>query len=281
MKIGFKFILAIALALVFFTGCKSKKAATSSTDAAALVQKNQKELFADVLDKSVKYSSISTKGSIEFRRGNSSRKMPAVIKLIKDSVLQVSIRIPLLGSEAMRVNMTPQGFTIIDRLTERYATERFENIDFLQNIDLNYYNLQALLTNQLFLAGKKDVQKSNSSSFSVSEANNNYVLKAKDSAGLMYNFTVNSEDRLVLTAISHSRQEGTIGWGYEDFIDKDGRSYPQSMVAKINVMKKKAEIAISYNNVEFDKNISVDLSEPRNYKKVSVLDIVSSYMNVK
>ena len=280
MKTDIKNILIVVVLALVFTGCKLKKTAIQTTADTALGQKTQEDLFSDILDKSLKYQSISTKGSIEFRRGNSSKKMPAVCKLLKDSALQISIRIPLLGTEAMKINMTPESVTIIDRMTERYATERFEDIGFLKNIDLNYYNLQDLITNHLFVPGKKGIAPSDVSKYNLSATNNAYILNTKDRTGLSYNFAVNGADRIIATSITHEQENASMRWSYNDFVEERGYTYPQNMVASLEAMEKKIEVSITYTKADFNNGTEIDLSVPKRYKKVNIQDIISSYMNI-
>lgn len=271
-------VLFVMFSLLLVSGCKSKKTLATGGD---LTKKTHKEVVADALKSELNFKTITSKGNIELKSGNSSNKVPAVFKIIKDSVLQVSLRIPIIGGEALRMDMTPEGIVIIDRMKKRYFTESFKDSEFLKQLDFNFYNLQALFTNKLFIPGKKEVEYNDYNNFLVNVANELYMLQTKGKGGLSYNFAVDATDHIVSTLIHNEKQNLSLQWSYTDFIKDNELTYPTSMQAKIDVMKKRADIVISYNKLDIDKDFSVDTSIPSKYTKVTFKDLLGSYLKLK
>lgn len=271
-------VLFVIFSLLLVSGCKSKKTLATGGD---LTKKTHKEVVADALKSELNFKTITSKGNIELKSGNSSNKVPAVFKIIKDSVLQVSLRIPIIGGEALRMDMTPEGIVIIDRMKKRYFTESFKDSEFLKQLDFNFYNLQALFTNKLFIPGKKGVEYNDYNNFVVNVANELYMLQTKGKGSLSYNFAVDATDHIVSTLIHNEKQNLSLQWSYTDFIKDNELTYPTSMQAKIDVMKKRADIVISYNKLDIDKDFSVDTSIPSKYTKVTFKDLLGSYLKLK
>lgn len=271
-------VLFVMFSLLLVSGCKSKKTLTTGGD---LTKKTHKEVVADALKSELNFKTITSKGSIELKSGNSSNKVPAVFKIIKDSVLQVSLRIPIIGGEALRMDMTPEGIVIIDRMKKRYFTESFKDSEFLKQLDFNFYNLQALFTNKLFIPGKKEVEYNDYNNFVVNVANELYMLQTKGKGSLSYNFAVDATDHIVSTLIHNEKQNLSLQWSYADFIKDNDLTYPTTMQAKIDAMKKRADIVISYNKLDIDKDFSVDTSIPSKYTKVTFKDLLGSYLKLK
>lgn len=273
------FIASFAI-LFSLSGCKSKKALTGGGQ---LAEKTHSQVIADVIGTQLKYTSISTKGNIEFKIGSSGQKAPAVYKLIKDSVLQVSIRIPipLLGSEVFRVNITPDSIVIIDRMKKRYVSEDISVLG--KNAGFNFYNLQDLFTNQLFYPGDKSVDQSDYEKYTISSANNLYLLQAKNKTNTTYNFAVDATNRISSTLIYNKKKDITIQWTYSDFMVDNQYTYPTTMSAKVDVAKKRLDVDITFSKLDIDnaKGLDVDMSIPSKYTKVDLSEILSAYLKAK
>ncbi len=269
-------VLFVMFSLLLVSGCKSKKTLATGGE---LAKKTHKEVVADVLKTELNFKTITSKGNIELKSGSSSKKVSATFKIIKDSVLQVSLR--GFGIEVMRMDLTPERIVIIDRWKKQYFSESFKDSEFLKQLDFNFYNLQALFTNKLFIPGKQEVEYNDYNNFVVNVANDLYMLQTKGRGSLSYNFAVDATDHIVSTLIHNEKQNLSLQWSYTDFIKDNELTYPTVMQAKIEVVKKRADIVISYNKLDIDKDFSVDTSIPAKYTKVSFTDLLGSYLKLK
>jgi len=271
-------VLFVIFSLILISGCKSKKTITTGGE---LIKKTYKEVIADALKTEINFKTLTSKGNVELKSGSSSQKVPAVFKIVKDSILQVSLRIPIIGGEAMRMDMTPESIVIIDRLKKQYFSENFKDSEFLKKLDFNFYNLQALFTNKLFIPGKREISSSDYDNFMVTMANDLYMLQTRGKAALSYNFAVDASDHIVSTLIYNEQQNLSLQWSYQDFIQDNGLTYPTTMLAKMEVAKKRADINISYNKLDIDKDFNVDTSIPSKYTKVGFKDLIGAYLKLK
>lgn len=265
------------IAIFFLIGCKSKNTVTTGGE---LSKKTHQEVIHDTKSKEIAFNTISAKGNIELIAGNSSKKTSAVFKIIKDSVLQVSVR-PVFGMEALRMDITPSGITIIDRFKKQYFTENFNDSDYLKQMDFNFYNLQALFTNQLFIPGQTSVDYNDYKKFNINVANNLYMLQTKGKGGVLYNFAIDASDHIVSTLILNEKQNLSIQWSYMDFIEDNKFIYPTNMLAKLEFGKHKADIGISYNKLEINDNFNIDTTIPSKYPKVGFKELIGSYIKLK
>lgn len=268
------------LSIFFFsalliTGCKSKKTVIGG----ALETKSHSQIINDVLDKEIKYTSISTKGSIEMKTGSSSTKLSAQYKIIKDSIIQMSVLAPLIKTEVLRINFTPDSIIVLDRYKKQYVAEKITDIKDV--IQFNYANLQALLTNRLFLPGANDVSAADFKKYEVSSTGDVYQLQTADKNKVAYNFAVDASDHIVSTLIFSKKNNVTIQWSYDEFTNDNGLIYPQKMEAKIDALKSRLDIGIEYSKLEIDKPITVSTSISQKYNRVSIKDFIKSYMKSK
>lgn len=273
------FLVVVTIAsLLLVSSCKSKKTVTTG---GTLTEKSHNQIIEDALSAQVEYKTLSTKGTVEFKIGSSSQKVPAVFKMIKDSVLQASLRIPILGGEAMRLTITPDSIILIDRMKKQYIAESFKNSKAIANFDFNFYNLQALFTNRLFIPGNKEVVKKDFQKYNISSANDVYMLQTKGKGDLLYTFAVDASDHVASALIFNEKKNVTLQWSYADFINDNGLVYPTNMQANVDVAKKRLDLTITYGKLEIDKELSIDNSISSRYTKVDFSDIIGAYLKKK
>ena len=270
-------LLSVLFILLFISSCKSGKNIISGSG--TLIEKSQEEVLKDVLQAQVDFKTISAKGNIGYEIDGSGKRASAAFKIVKDSMMQVSVR--FLGTEVARVTITPDSVYAINRLKKQYVAEDISSLKDI--IDFNYYNLQALMTNHLFLAGKQEVSLSDHNSFDITATDNHYILQAKGKKNLIYNFTVDASDRIVSTVMSNANKNKeknvTIQWVYNDFIkDPDNKLvYPTVMNAKVDAMKKSGSIEISYSKLNInEKGFEINNNISSSYSKKTLKQFMSS-----
>ncbi|SBV97307.1 DUF4292 domain-containing protein [uncultured Dysgonomonas sp.] len=271
-------LLFIISALFAGSSCKSKKIITTG---GTLEEKSHNRIIEDALSSEVNFKTLTTKGSVEFKAGNSSQKVPAVFKIVKDSILQVSIRIPILGGEAMRLTITRDSIFMVDRMKKQYIAERFKDSKAIAGFDFNFYNLQALFTNKLFIPGNREVTEKDFQKYDISSANDVYMLKTKGKGDLLYNFAVDATNHVASTLIYNEKKKITLQWSYNDFIKDNNLVYPTNMQAKVDVAKRRVDINITYDKLEIDKSFSIDNSISSKYTKVDFSDLIGTYIKKK
>lgn len=270
-------LLFISISICFLAGCKSTK--TIVTSDGSVTQKDHEKVLDDALMAELNYNTISGKTSLELvpSNGKSGMKVNCYIKLVRDKDIQMSVRIPFINSEAVRLNLTPDSIFIIDRLHQKYVAEKIKNLDKDQKIQFNYFNVQALLTNSLFIPGKKVINKKDYNDYSISMNSGTYVLVTKDKSAINYSFIIDSKDRIIETQASSSMNDFSIKWSYLDFI-KDASSfvYPTKMQAKINSKNKNIGFNISYSELEINKDVKIDKQIPSKYQRSSIDDVLKA-----
>lgn len=266
----------VTVLLLGIAGCKSKK--ISLVDGSGVLKsKSQEEVFDDVLAHQLNYKTITTKGKVRLN----DKEVPATFKLIKDDIIQASIRAPFLGVEVMRMDITPNKATIVDRLNGQYAEVNLNDSGLGNYTALNFYNLQALLTNQLFLAGNQRVTKIDYKEYTISALQDHYILQAKETDDLKYAFSVDASDRIVATTMSSPTKDISLIWTYSQFVEDKEFIYPTDMSADVKIKKRKFKVGITYSSLDVNTEFNIDRSVPSKYKKVDMSDLIGTYMKMK
>lgn len=270
-------MLFFCLSLVLLSSCKSSKNLIV-TDGSA-VAKTQEQLLSDMFDSQVDYRTISGKVSLEMIPGSrtSGTKVNSQLKIVRDDIIQLSLRAPFINTEVFRMNITPDSVYIIDRMSKRIAVENIAKLEKEKGISFNYSNLQSLFTNALFYPGKKTLTPQDADKYNIKLHSGNYYLAAIDRRGMNYLFTVDANDRITDTNISAENGSYSLNWNYDEFI-RDGKYiYPTKMTARADIQSKRITLVMNYAGLDIDKDVSVDRSLPSNYTRVSVGDILKNY----
>ena len=111
-----------------------------------------------------------------------------------------SIRIsvtPLGIMEIMRLECLPDMIVFVDRTSSRYAVEHYADVPYRNITGLDFYSLQALLWNKIFVPGYTDIE-SVVQRIRLSEMGEHGTLFS--STEYDYNFTVDKSGKLVQTS---------------------------------------------------------------------------------
>lgn len=273
-----KYLILIIAMLLVLAGCKSKKNIATT---APLVDKEHRQIVDDVLKNQINYKTLQTKGSIEFRSNPASggTKLSTTYTIIKDEAMQASVRMPILGTEAMRLVFTTDSVIIIDRMKKQYFAGGINEAKTMFQFDYN--NLQALLTNGLFIPGKKEIVGNDYKQFDVTATQDVYMLQTIAKNNVIYNFAVDASDHIISTLISNPDNEVAAQWSYNDFVNDNGQVYPREMEAQLEFKGNKSSVLISFSKLDFDKEVTIDKTVSAKYKQVTIKELLGAYMKLK
>lgn len=265
--------LLVACMLGGVWSCKSKKDTVNSN-----VTKDWEfnNALDEVLQNELQYTNLYAKGNFEFKAGKSGRKASAVYKIIKDSIIQISIRVPLLG-EAGCINLTPDSVVIIERINGQYVAEAYHDLEFMQSVDFNYYNIQAILTNRLFVPGEQTISANDYNRFKLSKTTDVLMLQTSGEPDIVYNFAVDATEKIVSVLAAKKDLNTSVQFTYSDFIQDSGQVYPTVIEGSFASPKYRLGFAVTYPSLEIDKKgLKVTTSIPKKYKKVTYDKLMES-----
>lgn len=270
------FTFIFASLLLVFSSCRSTKTIGSAGE---LTSKNKTELVNDVLSNNIDYKTISGKINLELKSGKKSQKVGAQVKIIKDEVIQISVRPGILGFsvEVFRITITPESVVVLDRMKQRYISEDIKSIQ--EKVHFNFYNIQALLTNSLFIPEQKTVSTKDVEKFSVTKTKDVYMLGLVNNK-TTYNFAVDAADRIVSTLI-FDQNKNTVQWTYDKFTQSGSYIYPTQMLAQIEIKDKRLDVGFELPSLKFNEEVNVDYSISESYQKVSIAQILDILSQLK
>lgn len=278
------FAVALGGMTLAMAGCGSKKAATEGTSssvdkhnggnvqALAFVQK--------VANQKVSTQNIVGKMSLNVQMGSKNITVPGSLHMRYGEVIRIQAFIPLLGSEVGRIEFTPDYVLVIDRMHKEYIKEDYNKVDFLKNNGLNFYSLQALFWNQLFMPGTTSISDANLLDFGVTEAGNskNITLK-KGNLNIVWNAD-NANGRISAAKATYSsltQGKSSLNWTYSNFKAVAGKMFPayQKFTFATTAIKNQSNISltIDMDGVKTDSKWEAKSEISKRYKKIEATDV--------
>lgn len=278
------FAVALGGMTLAMAGCGSKKAATEGTSstvdkhnggnvqALAFVQK--------VANQKVSTQNIVGKMSLNVQMGSKNITVPGSLHMRYGEVIRIQAFIPLLGSEVGRIEFTPDYVLVIDRMHKEYIKEDYNKVDFLKSNGLNFYSLQALFWNQLFMPGTTSISDANLLDFGVTEAGNskNITLK-KGNLNIVWNAD-NANGRISTAKATYSsltQGKSSLNWTYSNFKAVAGKMFPayQKFTIATTAIKNQSNISltIDMDGVKTDNKWEAKSEISKRYKKIEATDV--------
>jgi hypothetical protein len=267
-------ITLIALCILsILSGCRSSREITATRE--VLTLKTEKEFYTSFQEQSFQYHTLSARVQFDIVMASGKEmNSRAQLKILKNDRLQISVQ-PLLGIEAFRAELTPDSIKIVDRLNRRFLVESIDNIQEGMDIDFNFYNLQALFTNQLFLPGEINLSENQLSRFRWEQTRTGYLMRTEDRTGLHYAFTADSNEKLNNTEIRDLSTHYVLNCKYDNFRPVDRQLFPMNINFHLNTENNaQSALSLSFSRVEVDTPVEMNFPIPSNYRRVSLQEIL-------
>lgn len=266
------------LLLLTLGGCKSSKKVGTVVSGAA---KSQQVFFQAMEEQALHYQTLTARLGVEINLPNFQVNSTRVdLKMIKDSAFQLSVQ-PLLGIEVFRLELSRDSIKVLDRMNKRYLAENYESLRTQTPIAFNFYNLQALFTNRLFLPGEQIVSESQYSRFRLDQSGSTVLIQTKDPMGLRYMFEADGEEKLLATEITDAQGQYRLRWNYADFRMVEKQIFPQLMtVEAFKDGHAEGNIQWGFTRMRLDEPVKLDFVIPAKYTRITLEQLVRTLKNL-
>ena len=270
-----KYIFFIAIMLIslgIMQSCKTKREIVSAADVESKVAE---ELFVDVVDKQLDFSTFSSKLNLSLSSGTRSLSSRSSLKIIKDKAIQLSIQ-PLFGVEMLRLYIDKDSLIILDRMNKRYVKEAIADVKREYPVGFDFTTIQSLLTNRVFISGNPQISYSDFKNFSTKQLSEKYyIIESVDKkSGIEYSFSIDGNDHIAITQMSEPRRQYQLNWGYDEFIKDNSKLFPHKMSIDFVTPKRKSNVGLEFSGITLDEVFSLDVSIPNSYARAYISDII-------
>ncbi len=254
----------------FVTGCRSTKqisqviaprdtavASDISSDSVFLLKNTLKDINKNYIE----FNTFSAKIKVDAEDNNVKQPdITAVVRMVKDSAIWVSLSATFLNIEVYRVLITKDQVILMNKQDKEV---QYRTLDYLQevtNIPFDFKTLQDILI------GNPVYYSDNATAFR--KFNDVYLLTFVGEF-FKHLLTVSADSKVILHSklddveVARSR---TASITYGEYESIEGRMFSTNRHISITE-KKKLDVKLKYKQVEFNKELSVALTVPKNYTR--------------
>lgn len=267
------FLLFGGLWLALLTGCKSTERMETATPGKEEAM-SPKAFFRSVEEQAFRFRTLTARLNVDLEVSGRTMSSRVDMKMVKDSAFQLSVQ-PFLGIEVFRMELSRDSVKILDRVNRRYMAENYEKLRGQTPIEFNFYNLQALFTNRLFLPGEAELTPASYRRFKLRQEGSSAEVRTEDAMGLLYTFRTDGERKLLSTYVADAERGYALRWTYADFQPAGERLFPARMDARV---LKEGEpvggVSLRYSRVRVDEPVRLDFSIPSKYERITFARIL-------
>lgn len=273
-------IALVAMPLVI-SSCGSKKKAIEGNQPASTVTLQENEFMQKVNDnaQTAKFITSKLKFTVEF--GTQDIALTGNLRMKRDDV----IRLQLMAFgfvEAARLEFTKDYVLIMDRINKQYLKAPYNQIDFLRNSGINFYTLQALFWNELFMPNRSSLSADDLKKYNVAASGDDAVISLEDGK-LSYSWLAGQKNAIIKMAniLYKDRFNGNsqLNWDYISFERlENNKQFPNKMDVTLTMPKKEIKLGITLNYIGQETEWETRTSVSNKYREVPVDEILRRFM---
>ena len=281
MKISNIFKVAVVAVPLFLTSChSSKKVVKDVAQPVSAEQLEQSAFLEKVNDNSAKPQFVTSKLKFSSEYGPQQVSLTGNLRMKRDDVIQLQL-MAFGFVEAGRIEFTKDYVLIIDRINKQFLKAPYNYVDFLRNSGINFYTLQALFWNELFMPGRQKVDKTALEKFTANMDSEDVVISL-DEGKMNYSWLANNKSgRIKMANISYRDQlkgNTQLNWDYKEFSRMDKISFPSNMGVTLTMPEKEVKLGIRLNYLKNESDWATRTKVSDKYREVTVDQILRRFM---
>lgn len=210
------------------------KSSNKSTKAGGQAM-SQLQFMEMVNDRKADAANIVSDISFKLTIGDKDISTSGALRMRRDTVIRIQLFVPVIGTEVGRLEFTPDYALVVDRIHKQYVKGDYNQLDFMRDNGINFYTLQALFWNELFVPGGKAVGEEDLQKFEVKTDESNTVANISIANGnLKSAWTAAVADGKISEALVKyspaNQAPSTLSWAYSDFRPFGAKVFPADEV---------------------------------------------------
>ena len=276
-------IIPLFLIALLLTGCSTSRNALRNTVIGGL---SGTEYMEKVIEWTPQRENLTARTRVQLNMGSesSSVSVNANMRIRRGELIRLSVA-PVLGIEVARMDITPKGVLVIDRMNRRYVEIGFAEVADILKVEVDFNALQSLFLNEIFLPGRESLTVEDAVKFDLSEQDGRAHLQVRDSRSQMkdsrYSFFTSATDgRLEETVISLKDLPYALHCRYTVFTMVGSDVFPQSIELTPEGTQKKYSLGLKLSRIGTDSGWDAKSEVPAKYRKMTVQVLPPSSMKI-
>ena len=271
--------LVLVMPLIM-AACATHKKVTE-TKTVVTIDSSKVATLQRVSDTANKADFVTSKMKFTIKMGALSQSLTGNLKMKRNDV----IRLQLMAFgfvEAGRLEFTKDYVLIIDRINKQFLRAPYHHLDFLRKSGINFYTLQAMFWNELFLPGNEQVTPADYEKFDIQHADENTIISYDKDEKMLYSWLTDAmTGRIKMANVVYTPLQGAssqLNWDYQSFSPLGRKMFPDDMKITLTTASKevKMELKLNYLGNESDWETRTQVSAK--YNEVTVDEILRRFM---
>lgn len=250
----------------------------------AIKEAEEQTAFLDKVSTSVAKTSktqfVTSKLKFSIEYGPQQVTLTGNLKMKRDDVIQLQL-MAFGFVEAGRLEFTKDYVLIIDRINKQFIKVPYNYVDFLRNSGINFYTLQALFWNEMFMPGRQTVDKTMYDKLSTSISDNDVIISL-DEGKMNYSWLANGQSgRIKMTNISYRdvlKGNTQLNWDYHAFSKLGSIMFPSDMGITLTMPEKEIKLGIKLNYLGNESDWEPRTKVSDKYREVDIDQILRRFM---
>lgn len=227
-----------------------------------------------IIELSPEWKSLNGKVALNLDLGGKPMKVTATFRLKRGESIQLLVA-PLLGIEVARLEISPDGLLVLDRMNKRYVQVSFDEVSRWAHTELNYTILQSLFLNEVFLPDRTRLTPEDADAFNVTLDGDDAILSVKTARTLSYLFRTSATQGLLEeSSIAVSGTPYVLNWRYSDFAELDNKLYPRQMKLDVGGVDKPVKLDMQFSRLSVNGEWESRTEVSSRYTRIGMEDII-------
>ena len=282
MKISSILKVAVLALPLFMASCHvHKKAVKDTPETVVSAETQQQTAFLEKVDDNTsKPQFVTSKLKFSIEYGPQQVSLTGNLKMKRDDVIQLQL-MAFGFVEAGRIEFTKDYVLIIDRINKQFLKAPYNYVDFLRNSGINFFTLQALFWNELFVPGRQSVDKEALEKFSTNMDAEDVVITL-DEGKMNYSWLANNKSgRIKMANIAYRDQlkgNTQLNWDYKEFTRMGSIAFPSNKGIALTTPESEIKLGIRLNYLKNESDWATRTKVSDKYREVTVDQILRRFM---
>ena len=281
MKISNILKVAVVAFPLFMASCHTHKNAVKEAPQPVTPEVLEQSAFLEkVNDNATKAQFVTSKLKFSIEYGPQQVSLTGNLKMKRDDVIQLQL-MAFGFVEAGRIEFTKDYVLIVDRINKQFLKAPYNYVDFLRNSGINFFTLQALFWNELFVPGRQSVDKEALEKFSTNMDAEDVVITL-DEGKMNYSWLANNKSgRIKMANIAYRDQlkgNTQLNWDYKEFTRMGSIAFPSNMGISLTTPESEIKLGIRLNYLKNESDWATRTKVSDKYREVTVDQILRRFM---
>lgn len=257
--------------------CRTTSGVQQGTPTGTGTEDNSANKFVEqMVEGGGKPAALSAKAKFRLQVAGQDVSLSGNVRIKRGDVIRLQL-VALGIMEAARMEFTPDYVLVMDRINKQYVKAAYSELDFLRDSGLNFYSIQSMFLNELFVPGAAAVDSRAAASFTVYPAGTDMAVML-ERQNMTYRWMADAAGPQIKSANvlyrDAKRGNATLDWKYSGFSNFGGRQFPSANAVTLTLPRRTVRLDFSLTGVSDDTDWPSRTEVTSKYKRVSLDDIM-------